>query len=80
MAHAILRLPAVKAASGLSRSTIYARIEQGLWPRPIKLGLRAVGWEAACVEALNAARIASKDDASIRMLVAKLESARKSVA
>jgi len=44
MAHTILRLPAVKARTGLSRSTIYLRISEGNFPRPVQLGLRAVGW------------------------------------
>lgn len=44
MAHTILRLPAVKAHTGLSRSTIYLRILQGTFPRPVSLGARAVGW------------------------------------
>ncbi|MCF1459256.1 MAG: AlpA family transcriptional regulator [Shewanella sp.] len=40
----ILRLPAVKARTGLSRSTIYLRISEGSFPKPISLGDRAVGW------------------------------------
>jgi len=44
MATAILRLPAVKARTGLSRSTIYLRISDGRFPKPISLGGRAVGW------------------------------------
>ena len=44
MATAILRLPAVKARTGLSRSTIYLRISSGAFPKPISLGGRAVGW------------------------------------
>jgi len=40
----ILRLPAVKARSGLSRSTIYLRISEGRFPKPVSLGGRAVGW------------------------------------
>ncbi|MCG8049504.1 MAG: AlpA family transcriptional regulator [Candidatus Thiodiazotropha endolucinida] len=41
----ILRLPAVKVRTGLSRSTIYLRISQGRFPKPISLGGgRAVGW------------------------------------
>ena len=39
-----LRLPEVLARTGLSRSTIYVRLEQGLFPRPVSLGGRAVGW------------------------------------
>ena len=44
MATEILRLPAVKARTGLSRSTIYQRVREGTFPRPINLGKRAVGW------------------------------------
>lgn len=41
----ILRLPAVKARTGLSRSTIYQRIADGTgFPKPVNLGARAVGW------------------------------------
>ena len=40
----ILRLPTVKARTGLSRSTIYLRISNGTFPIPISLGGRAVGW------------------------------------
>ena len=80
MTHSILRLPAVKASTGLSRSTIYLRIAQGVFPRPVSLGARAVGWPAHEVAALNAARIAGKPDTEIRELVAKLEAARKTAA
>jgi len=44
MATIILRLPTVKARTGLSRSTIYLRISEGTFPKPISLGSRAVGW------------------------------------
>jgi prophage regulatory protein len=44
MAHSILRLPAVKARTGLSRSTIYQRVSDGTFPQQISLGPRAVGW------------------------------------
>ena len=50
MANTILRLPAVKARTGLSRSTIYLRISRGEFPSPISLGPRAVGWVEAHVE------------------------------
>jgi prophage regulatory protein len=80
MTQAILRLPAVKLATGLSRSTLYLRIANGVFTHPVSLGGRAVGWPANEVAALNAARIAGKQDAEIRELVAKLEAARKAVA
>ena len=54
MTHNILRLPAVKSRTGLSRSTIYLRISEERFPRPISLGGRAVGWvEAEINEWLN---------------------------
>jgi prophage regulatory protein len=41
----ILRRKQVEARTGLSRSTIYARISEGTFPKPIDLGGgRAVGW------------------------------------
>lgn len=51
MANTILRLPAVKTRTGLSRSTIYLRVAEGRFPKPISLGARAVGWVDAEVEA-----------------------------
>jgi prophage regulatory protein len=77
MTQTILRIPAVKTQSGLSRSTIYLRISERLWTKPVALGPRAVGWPSDEVAALNAARIAGKTDDEIRALVARLETARK---
>jgi prophage regulatory protein len=77
MKRTILRIPAVKFASGLSRSTIYLRVSQGLWTKPVSLGPRAVGWPSDEVEAINTARIAGNTDDEIRVLVTKLEAARK---
>lgn len=78
MLHTILRHPALRAESGYSRSTIYLRIKEGLWVRPIRLGPRAVGFPASEVDALNGARIAGKTDAEIRELVKALHAKRKS--
>ena len=44
MEHHILRLKDVIAMTGLSRSTIYLRMEQDKFPQQINLGSRAVGW------------------------------------
>ncbi len=48
--HTILRLPEVKKSTGLSRSTIYMRISQGTFPKPVGLGGRAVGWLEAEIQ------------------------------
>ena len=39
-----LRLPEVRIITGLSKSSIYARIAEGAFPAPVPLGGRAVGW------------------------------------
>lgn len=73
----ILRLPVVKISTGLPKSTLYLRISQGLWTKPISLGARTVGWPENEIHSLNAARISGKTDEEIRTLVIKLEAARK---
>lgn len=45
----ILRRPTIEQMTGLSRSTIYAMMANGGFPRPVKLGSRAVGWREADV-------------------------------
>lgn len=40
----ILRRPEVEKVTGLCRSTIYAKMEDGTFPKPIKLSERSVGW------------------------------------
>lgn len=39
-----LRLPEVKAVTGLSKTTIYERIREADFPSPVPIGKRAVGW------------------------------------
>lgn len=40
----VLRLPEVETRTGLARSSIYARIAEGRFPRQISLGGRSIGW------------------------------------
>lgn len=47
----ILRRQDVEAFVGLSRSTLYAMMAEGTFPKPIKLGKRAVGWREADIAA-----------------------------
>lgn len=51
MAISILRRPAVESRTGLSRSSIYLRIQKGKFPSPISLGGQAVGWVESEVDA-----------------------------
>lgn len=50
VAGAILRRSQVEQEVGLKRSTIYQRMHEGTFPRPIRLGERAVGWRASDIE------------------------------
>jgi len=58
----ILRRNQVEDRTGLSRSTIYLRIQEGTFPRPISLGARAVGWLEHEIEAWLAACIENRDN------------------
>jgi len=61
-----LKLPEVRIRTGKSRSSIYQGVNDGTFPKPIKLGgPRAVGWIEAEIEAYNQACIeASRPDDS----------------
>ena len=59
-----LRLTDVMARTGLSRSTIYVRMEQGRFPQPVSLGGRAVGWIESEIDEWMSNRVAeSRGDA-----------------
>lgn len=73
----IFRRPRVEAETGDSRSTLYLKISRGLFPRPVRLGPRSVGWPAREVAALNEARIGNATDAELRELVQDLMRARR---
>ena len=59
----LLRLRAVMDWTGLSRSTIYAMIKLGIFPKSIKLGPRAVGWLDSDIQAWIESRISLKQAA-----------------
>jgi len=66
--------------SGLSRSSIYGHIRDGVFPRPVTLGPRMVAWLLSEVIAVNMARIRGIPDDEIRSLVQNLAIARQNVA
>lgn len=57
MMNRFLRLPTVKEYTGLSRSSIYLMIAEKQFPKPIKLGERAVAWLENDIEAWMSKRI-----------------------
>ena len=72
----LLRRRELEGCIGLKRSAIYKGIADGLLPRPLHIGLRAVAWPESEISAINRARIAGLDDAAIRQLVTALHTAR----
>ena len=59
---AILRRKQVEERTGLARSTIYQYINDGVFPRPVQLGPRAVGWIESEVSAWITERIKALRD------------------
>lgn len=54
----IIRMPSVKARTGLSRSSIYSFIKSGRFPQHVSLGGKpAVGWVSSEIDARIEARI-----------------------
>ncbi len=72
----LLRRKVVEQATGDSRTTIYRKIQKGLFTHPVSRGGSRVAWPANEVNAINLARIAGKSDDEIRALVVELELAR----
>jgi predicted DNA-binding transcriptional regulator AlpA len=58
VAGALLRLRTVEAITGLSRSTIYAKLKAGEFVEPVRLGARCTRWKASDVQAWLAAQAA----------------------
>lgn len=60
----LIRLPAVQARIGLSKSQIYRLIGLGEFPPAVPLGAKAVAWRADQVDAWIAAKIESAREAA----------------
>ena len=60
----LLRRPAVEAKVGFSRATLYSLMNAGDFPKPVKLGLRSVGWIESEVDAWIEGRIQARDTAA----------------
>ena len=57
----LLRIDAVKARTGLARSTLYKLIEEGKFPASIKITSRAVAWPSNVIEDWITSRIAGSN-------------------
>ena len=58
----LMRLPNVMVATGLSRSTIYKRINEGTFPAPVRIGPRTVAWVTKEIEEWVRRRISESRD------------------
>ena len=76
MPNRVLRLPTVLERTGYSRSRLYARISDGLFPRPIALGPRVAAWPEHEVDAVIAAHIREVTDAELARLVTEIHAQR----
>jgi prophage regulatory protein len=50
------RLPSVVQRTTVSRSHLYALMKAGKFPKPLRLGARAIGWRVEYVDAWIATR------------------------
>jgi prophage regulatory protein len=57
----ILRIAELEAVTGKGRSEIYDEINDGVFPEPVPLGERAVGWLSDEVDLWLAGRIAERN-------------------
>lgn len=48
----LLRLPQVLARTGIPKSSWARGVRQGRYPKPVKIGLRAVAWPSTAIDAL----------------------------
>ena len=46
-----LRLPVVLDRTGLSRSTLYRKMQNGTFPKNVRISTRCAGWRESAVEA-----------------------------
>jgi prophage regulatory protein len=62
MPHKVLRLPVVMDRVGLGSSFIYLLIQRGEFPKPIKIGARAVAWIEPEVDVWIEERLAERGE------------------
>jgi prophage regulatory protein len=60
--HQIIKLPSVINIAGISRTSIYNRIEDGTFPKQISLGERSVGWIKSEILEWIDSRIKERDE------------------
>ena len=64
MSMRLIKLTEVEAKVGFRKSSIYQRIAEGTFPRPVKIGPNAVAWPESEIDAWISERIAERDGQS----------------
>ncbi|MFN3727343.1 MAG: helix-turn-helix transcriptional regulator [Allosphingosinicella sp.] len=63
----ILRIKTVLQVTGLTRSTLYRKVQRGEFPKQIKLSERCAGWRQSAVDAwMRNPMFYSVDDGNIK--------------
>ena len=60
----LLKMPEVRAKTGLSRSHLYALAQNGEFPKPVKLSERSSAWVESEVQEWIDTRILQRDEVS----------------
>lgn len=72
----LLRRDALLIKTGDTKSPLYAKIQEGLFVRPVRIGARAVAWPEHEVDAIIKARVSGATNEAIKRLVTKLHELR----
>ncbi|MFM9852520.1 MAG: helix-turn-helix transcriptional regulator [Sphingomonadaceae bacterium] len=62
----IVRIKTVLNRTGLSRSTLYRKIQDGTFPRQLKINVHSAGWSEAAINAWVANPVGYRADPEIR--------------
>jgi prophage regulatory protein len=57
----LLRMPEVRARTGMGATTIYRRMNEGTFPRPVDIGGRRVAWRESEVDEWIFAKIEASE-------------------
>ena len=68
--------PDTPAPLPFSAPTLWRRVKNGTWPKPVKLSQWVSAWSVGECRAMNTALIAGKSEAEIRQLVIQLHAKR----
>jgi len=68
----IIRKPEACSLAGLSNTSLFEQTKAGIFPPPIALGARAVGFIFHEIQAVLTARAAGKSDDEIRLIIKAL--------